>query len=137
MGFAATDSIGERRANFFTCNREHHVINIVRLPQDRVHHIAFELKGNASHAMACDQLLQDGVPTFWGPSRHTAGHNLAGYHHAPDRVMIELYTDMDIFIPELGMCEAPPWHEQFPMTPRDWKTNNAWETDFEFNLRDG
>jgi hypothetical protein len=54
-------------------------------------------------------------------SRHTAGHNLAGYHHDPDKVMVELFTEMDTFIPELGMCEPRPWHEHFPMKPRSWK----------------
>lgn len=136
LGFRATDTIGEGLANFFTCNRDHHVVNIVSAPVDRIHHIAFELKGNASHAMASDQLREDGVPVLWGPARHTAGHNLAGYHHAPDGVLIELYTDMDIYLPELDMCEARPWHEHYPMKPKDWGLDQlcAWETQFSYQL---
>lgn len=139
LGFVDTDVIGDGLANFMTCNRQHHVINILKVPEDRIHHIAFELKGNASHAMACDQLREDGVPMLWGPARHTAGHNLAGYHHAPDKVMIELYTDMDVFIPELGMCEARPWHEHFPMKPRNWGLDElcAWETEYTYPLAQG
>lgn len=136
LGFWFTDTIGSGLANFFTCNRDHHVVNVVNVPEDRVHHIAFELKGNASHAMASDTLREAGVPVRWGPARHTAGHNLAGYHFDPDNVLIELYTDMDQFTPQLNMCEPRPWHEHFPMQPRDWKLSElcAWETEFAFNL---
>lgn len=139
LGFWFTDTIGSGLANFFTCNRDHHVVNVVNVPMDRVHHIAFELKGNASHAMACDALREAGVGVKWGPARHTAGHNLAGYHYDPDQVMIELYTDMDQFVPQLDMCEARPWHEHFPMRPRDWGLHElcAWETEFAFNLAQG
>lgn len=136
LGFWYTDSIGGGIANFLTCNRDHHVLNILNVPEDRVHHIAFQLKGNASHAMACDTLREAGVPVRWGPARHTAGHNLAGYHYDPDQVLIELYTDMDQFIPQLNMCEARPWHEHYPMQPRDWGLDElcAWETEYAFNL---
>ncbi|MCB1390357.1 MAG: VOC family protein [Rhodobacteraceae bacterium] len=135
LGFWFTDTIGGI-ANFFTCNRDHHVVNVVAVPDNRVHHIAFQLKGNASHAMACDTLRENGVPVRWGPSRHTAGHNLAGYHFDPDKVLIELYTDMDQFIPQLNMCEARPWHEHYPMRPREWRFTelSSWETDFAFDL---
>lgn len=135
LGFWFTDTIAGI-SNFVTCNREHHVVNIVALPDNRVHHIAFELKENASHAMACDVLADRGLAVKWGPSRHTAGHNIAGYHYDPDQVLIELYTDMDVFIPELNMCEPRPWHGHHPMTPREWKISelSAWETDFAFSL---
>ena len=135
LGFHFTDTIGGL-ANFYTCNRDHHVVNVVNVPEDRVHHIAFQLKGNASHAMACDTLRENGVPVRWGPARHTAGHNLAGYHFDPDAVLIELYTEMDQYLPQLTMCEARPWHEHYPMRPRTWSMDElcAWETDFAFNL---
>ena len=138
LGFWYTDDF-EKIANFYTCNRDHHVVNVVNAPISKVHHIAFQLKGNSHHAVACDALSENGVETLWGPSRHTAGHNLAGYHHAPDQVMLELYTDMDVFIPELGMCEPRPWHEHYPMLPQSWKITNltGWETGFEYDLAQG
>jgi catechol-2,3-dioxygenase len=138
LGFWQTDDIA-KIANFFTCNREHHVVNIVNAPLSKLHHIAFQLKGNSHHAVAADALREKGVNTLWGPSRHTAGHNLAAYHHDPDQVMVELYTDMDVFIPELGMCEPRPWHEHVPMVPRSWQFTElaAWNTGFEFNLANG
>jgi hypothetical protein len=115
------------------------VINIVKAPESRVHHIAFELRDNSCHAIAADALRKAGLTLLWGPSRHTAGHNVASYHHDPDKVMIEFYTEMDTFIPELGLCEPRPWHEDLPMKPRSWKVNevNAWGAEFGFNLATG
>jgi catechol-2,3-dioxygenase len=138
LGFWYTDEF-EDIAIFLTCNRDHHVINLVDVPQSRVHHIAFQLKDNSSHPTACDRLRRAGINTLWGPARHTAGHNLAGYHYDPDRVLIELYTEMDVFIPELGMCEARPWHEHFPMKPRAWKLTelSAWGAEYAFSLGEG
>jgi catechol-2,3-dioxygenase len=138
LGFWYTDDLAGL-ATFLTCNRDHHVVNVVKLPENRIHHIAFQLRDTAAHAMACDALSAKGVPTLWGPARHTAGHNLAGYHHDPDKVLIELYTDMDVFIPELGMCEARPWHEHFPMKPKSWKLSelNTWGAEYVFNLAQG
>jgi hypothetical protein len=51
-------------------------------------------------------------------------------------VLIELYADMDVFIPKLGMCEARPWHEHFPMKPKSWKLSelNTWGAEYVFNL---
>ena len=138
LGFFLTDDIAGI-ANFLTCNRDHHVVNIVKAPDSRVHHIAYELKESSQHGSAADALRTAGVNLLWGPSRHTAGHNVAAYHHDPDRVMVELYTEMDVFIPELGMCEPRPWHEHVPMKPRSWGFHelNAWGADFAFNLATG
>ena len=113
LGFWYTDDIAGI-ANFFTCNRDHHVVNIVNAPESRVHHIAFELRGTAHHTAAADTLRKAGFNQLWGPSRHTAGHNIAGYHYDPNQVMVEFYTEMDVFIPELGIQEPRPWHEHKP-----------------------
>jgi catechol-2,3-dioxygenase len=138
LGFARTDDIAGI-AHFLTCNRQHHVVNLVKAPASRVHHIAFELRDTSCHGLAADVLRANGVNLLWGPSRHTAGHNVASYHHDPDNVMIEFYTEMDTFVPELGISEPRPWHEHFPMKPRSWGPTelNAWGADFAFNLATG
>ncbi|HMD62212.1 MAG TPA: VOC family protein, partial [Opitutaceae bacterium] len=138
LGFFLTDDIAGI-ANFLTCNRDHHVVNIVKAPDSRVHHIAYELRESSQHGVAADTLRAAGVNLLWGPSRHTAGHNVAAYHHDPNKVMVELYTEMDTFVPELGMCEPRPWHEHFPMKPKSWGIFelNAWGADFAFNLAAG
>jgi catechol 2,3-dioxygenase-like lactoylglutathione lyase family enzyme len=138
LGFWYTDDI-QGIATFLTCNRDHHVINVVNAPESRLHHIAFELKDTACHAVAADSLRAAGVRQLWGPSRHTAGHNIAGYHYDPDRLIVELYTEMDQFIPELGFHEPRPWHEHLPMRPRTWQLTelNAWGAEFSFDLARG
>jgi catechol 2,3-dioxygenase-like lactoylglutathione lyase family enzyme len=138
LGFALTDDIAGI-ANFLTCNRDHHVVNIVKAPESRVHHVAYELKDTSQHVGAADALRAAGATLLWGPSRHTAGHNVAAYHYDPNHVMVELYTEMDQFVPELGMCEPRPWHEHVPMKPRSWGFTelNAWGADFAFNLATG
>ena len=80
--------------------------------------------GTAHHAAAADTLRKAGFKQLWGPSRHTAGHNIAGYHYDPNKVMVEFYTEMDVFIPELGIQEPRPWHEHKPMKPRSWQFQN-------------
>lgn len=138
LGFWETDWIGDI-ANFLTCNYDHHVVNIVNAPLSKVHHIAFQLHETGHHSLAADRLRAAGIQTKWGPSRHTAGHNLAAYHYDPDGTLIELYTDMDVFIPELGMCQPRPWHEHFPMKPKRWGFDelSTWGVDFQFDLARG
>lgn len=138
LGFHWTDDIAGI-VNFFTCNREHHVVNIVTVPESRVHHIAFELRDNADQVLASDLLSRSNVTTLWGPSRHGPGHNLASYHHDPDKVMIEFYTQMDVYLPALGHHEARPWHDVYPMVPKSWALQRLsnWATEFAFNLADG
>lgn len=138
LGFWFTDDIAGL-AHFYTCNRDHHVVNILGMPENRIHHIAFQLQENGDHSKASDVLRRAEMPVLWGPSRHSAGHNIASYHYDPEKVMIELYTDMDVFVPEMGCCEPRPWHEDLPMTPRSWgvEVMSAWRTDFAFNLAAG
>jgi catechol-2,3-dioxygenase len=134
LGFYYTDMIGDEIANFLTCNYEHHVINIVQSNRTKMHHIAFQLK-DASHQYASSDLLaKNGYPILWGPSRHTAGHNIATYHYDPDQNLVELYTDMDVFIPELGIFEPRPWHKDMPQKPKKWEGLSNWETEFLKNL---
>ncbi len=135
LGFWETDWIGDL-ANFLTCNYEHHVVNVVKAPPSKIHHIAFQLHEMADHGRSADLLRAAGVPTKWGPSRHTAGHNLAAYHYDPENTLIELYTDMDVFVPELGFCQPRPWHEHAPMKPKRWGLTelSTWGVDFQFDL---
>ncbi|MCH6264455.1 MULTISPECIES: VOC family protein [Neobacillus] len=134
LGFSFTDQIGVGFANFLTCNTDHHVLNVVASDETRLHHIAFQLK-DASHQYASSDLLaKHGRPTLWGPSRHTAGHNIATYHHDPEENVVELYIDMDVFVPELGIFEPRPWHEVLPLKPKVWEALSAWGTEFELDL---
>ena len=50
--------------------------------------------------------------------------------------MIELYNDMDVFVPELGYCEPRPWHGDLPQVPKHWPISHMsrWDTRYEFDL---
>ncbi|MCM3087526.1 VOC family protein [Bhargavaea ginsengi] len=136
LGFMFSDQIGEDFANFLTCNTDHHVINIVasETKSQTLHHIAFQLKDASHHTISSDLLAKHGHPVIWGPSRHTSGHNIATYHYDPDGNVVELFTDMDVYVPELGIYEPRPWHEFLPLKPRVWDGLSAWGTEFEVDL---
>ena len=136
LGFHVTDWF-EGVATFLTCNRDHHTMNIIGAPITKLHHIAFELRGGAHLYESSDMLAKAQKPIVWGPSRHTAGHNYASYHFDPDRTLIEFYTDMDIYLPDVGYFEPRPWHEELPQKPRVWPPTdfNAWKTNFDFDFR--
>ena len=135
VGFRTTDWF-EELATFMTCNRDHHVLNILSAPAPKLHHIAFELRSRAHHHDASDLLAAAKLPIVWGPSRHTAGHNLASYHFDPSNFLIELFADMDQLVPELDIFEPRPWHETLPLRPQVWslETFTTWGTSFEFNF---
>ena len=135
LGFSTTDWF-EDFVTFVTCNRDHHVLNIIQAPFATMHHLAFQLNGRDGQFRAADHLARHGTPTLWGPARHTAGHNLASYHHGADDAVIELYNDMDVFVPELGYCEPRPWHGDLPQLPKHWPITQMtrWETRYEFDL---
>lgn len=139
LNFYYTDRIDER-ANFLTCNTDHHVLNVSNLGklvgQSNLYHIAFELRDASHQYKSFDTLVKNNIPIVWGPTRHTAGHNIAGYHHDPDGNLVELFIDMDQLIDGLGYFDPRPWHEDFPMKPRYWDDNVAWGTKFEKTLLD-
>jgi catechol-2,3-dioxygenase len=136
FGFANTDWI-EDFFGFMTCNRDHHVLNFCTSDTHAMHHLALELRDYTHLVGAMDELGKNNIPILWGPSRHGAGHNIATYHRDPDGNMIELFTDADIYVPELGIFEPRPWHEEFPQKPRVWGTEECitrWGTSFEQSL---
>lgn len=134
LGFHFTDKIGDEMANFLTCNYEHHVINIVNAPETALHHIAFQVKDASHQYDTGDFLAKQDIPIIWGPQRHTAGSNIASYHFDTDKNVIELYTDMDVYIPELDMFEPRPWHQELPYKPKTWYGLSGWGTEYEIDL---
>lgn len=135
LNFNYTDQIGNK-ATFLTCNSDHHVLNISNFNYKMMHHVAFELKDSAHHVSSADYLASKEHEIVWGPSRHTAGHNIASYHHDPELNLIELYTEMDQYIPELQCFDPRPWHQELPLKPRNWDFNCAWYTKFENDIID-
>ncbi len=133
LGFVNTDWI-ENYFGFMTCNRDHHVLNFFTSEKQGMHHLAFEMRNYAHLIETLDFLRLNGKHLEWGPSRHGAGHNIACYHYDPEGNLIELFTDADVFIKELGIFEPRPWHKDFPQKPKVWSTDEClslWGVDFE------
>lgn len=137
LNFYYTDRIGDR-ANFITCNADHHILNICNLGKivgrPVLYHIAFELRDASHQYRSLDILAKNNIPTLWGPTRHTAGHNIAAYHHDSEGNLVELFIEMDQFLPEVGYFEPRPWHEELPLKARYWDDNVAWGTVYENTL---
>lgn len=135
LGFHTTDWF-EQLVTFVTCNQDHHVLNVTAAPLATLHHLAFQIGGIEHQVRAADALTRQQIPTLWGPARHTAGHNIASYHHGADKALIELYNDMDVFVPELGYCEPRPWHGDLPQVPKRWPLTDMtrWNTRYEFSF---
>ena len=123
-----TDVLGFRwsdwRANnfaFLRCGVDHHTINFVADEEQRLHHIAFEVRDWSEIHKACDFLGKHDIHLVWGPGRHNIGHNVAISHMNPDRVRVEFYTEMDQLKDEdLGYFDPRPWHGDRPQRPKVW-----------------
>jgi catechol 2,3-dioxygenase-like lactoylglutathione lyase family enzyme len=120
LGFRVSDRIEENFV-FLRCGPEHHAMNFARGAEARIHHLAFELRDASHMHQACDLLGRSKFQILWGPVRHGPGHNVAIYHHNPDRYLIELYYSMDLMLDEeLGYFEPRPWHRDRPQRPKTW-----------------
>lgn len=120
LGFRVSDWRQNNFA-FLRCGVDHHTVNFVADEQQRLHHIAFEVRDWSEIHKACDFLGKHGLPLVWGPGRHNIGHNIAIYHMNPDRVRVEFYTEMDqLKDEELGYFDPRPWHGDRPQRPKVW-----------------
>ena len=128
LGFRVSDWIGDFFA-FIRCNSDHHTLNFIRGKNEKMHHMAFELKDVVHLQSACDLMGQREHPILWGPLRHGPGHNMAIHHRNPDDQVIELYCELDQMLDEdLGYFLPRPWHHDTPQRPKVWPhgLNNCW-----------
>lgn len=124
LGFRRSDW-RDGLAMFMRCNSDHHTVNFFQGEQ-KLHHLAFEVKDFAELVRASDYLTRKKHTLLWGPARHTIGHNCACYHVNSDGLLIELYAEMDqMKDEELGYFEPRPWHEDRPQRPRGWDACNS------------
>jgi catechol-2,3-dioxygenase len=120
LGFRISDWRGDQFA-FLRCSVDHHTVNFVADEQQRLHHIAFEVKDFAEIHRCCDHLANNELRLVWGPGRHNIGHNLAIYHMNPDHVRVEIFAEMDQMKDEgLGYFDPRPWHGDRPQRPKVW-----------------
>jgi catechol 2,3-dioxygenase-like lactoylglutathione lyase family enzyme len=128
LGFRESDWIGDFFV-FIRCNADHHTLNFIRGKNEKMHHMAFEVKDVVHLQSACDLLGQRKHPILWGPLRHGPGHNMAIHHRNPDDQVIELYCELDQMLDEeLGYFVPRPWHHDTPQRPKVWPhgLNNCW-----------
>lgn len=128
LGFRVSDWIGDFFV-FIRCNTDHHTLNFIRGKNEKMHHMAFELKDVVHLQSACDLMGQRQHPILWGPLRHGPGHNMAIHHRNPDDQVIELYCELDQMLDEeLGYFVPRPWHHDTPQRPKVWPhgLNNCW-----------
>jgi len=120
LGFKVSDWMGDR-FSFLRCGVDHHTVNFARYDEERLHHIAFEVKDLGELQRSSDFLAKNGIHIVWGPIRHLVGHNMAAYHRNPDDQRVELFCEMDVMRDEaLGYFEPRPWHQDFPQRPKVW-----------------
>jgi catechol 2,3-dioxygenase-like lactoylglutathione lyase family enzyme len=120
LGFRVSDWRGDFFA-FLRCGPDHHTVNFIRGETDSLHHMAFELRDWADIQRACDFLAKKDIRLVLGPIRHIIGHNIATYHHNPDNLLIELFTELDqMKDEELGFFDPRPWHQDRPQVPKVW-----------------
>ncbi len=128
LGFRMADWI-EDWFLFMRCGHDHHTVNFLRGPQNRVHHMAFELRDGSHMIRACDLLARNKIDILWGPVRQGPGHNVAVYHRNPAGHTVEMFTDLDVMLDEeLGYYEPRPWHRDKPQRPKVWEgpTRQTW-----------
>jgi catechol-2,3-dioxygenase len=120
LGFRVSDWRGNTFA-FLRCGVDHHTVNFVIDKEQKLHHIAFEVKDWAQIQLAAEHLAKHDIRLVWGPGRHIIGHNIAIYHRNADDVRVEFFTEMDqMKDEEFGWFDPRPWHQDNPQRPKVW-----------------
>ena len=131
LGFRWSDTVADFFI-FLRCNSTHHVVNFMESTKNvGLHHIAYEARDIVHLKDILDNFAQHNVRLNWGPGRHGPGHNIFSYHEDPDGNTIEVFTEIDTILDERDPHWEPrPWHEEFPMRPKNWPlespTANQW-----------
>jgi catechol 2,3-dioxygenase-like lactoylglutathione lyase family enzyme len=131
LGFKVSDWIGDYFV-FMRCNPDHHTVNFLKGPANRMHHVAYEVQNFEHLKNACDVLARRKSEIIWGPVRHGPGHNISIYYRETDDQIVEIFTELDRMPDEaLGYFEPKPWHRDNPQKPKVWEPgplSNIWGT---------
>ena len=97
---------------FIRCDRglepsDHHTLAMLLKPDAGYVHSAFEVADLDALAAGGQYLAERGYKRSWGIGRHIQGSQVFDYWRDPDKVMIEHYTDGDLFDNTLDPGWAP------------------------------
>lgn len=124
FGFRLSEQVGQDMAFFLRCSNDHHGIAVQKAPVVAMHHYAFQTQSIADIGRLGDRLARQGSRLAWGPLRHGAGSNIAGYYVDPSGGVVELYTDLEqIYDRER---EAKVWSEEDLYWVNQWDGFVPW-----------
>ena len=121
LGFRMSDWIVTPEGpmvGFARCHFDHHTLGALGGPAEGIHHLAFEVPTAVEVGRLGDILMRAGRSYAWGPVRHGAGDNIAGYFEGPGGIMVELYSDMHKIFGDSWQARA--WEIQDPRALNYW-----------------
>lgn len=124
FGFRLSEQIGVDMAFFLRCNNDHHGIAVQKAPEASLHHYAFQTQSIVDIARLGDRLARSGSRLAWGPLRHGAGSNIAGYYVDPSGGGVELYADLEQIVDRER--EAVVWSEEDMYWINQWDGYVPW-----------
>jgi catechol-2,3-dioxygenase len=124
FGFRLSEQIGQDMAFFLRCNNDHHGIAIMKAPESTLHHYAFQTQSIVDIARLGDRLARAGTRLAWGPVRHGAGSNIAGYYLDPSGGVVELYADLEQIVDKER--KAVVWSEEDLYWVNQWDGHVPW-----------
>ncbi|MEM7034732.1 MAG: VOC family protein [Chloroflexota bacterium] len=113
LGLRISDWVGEDFV-WLRCNPDHHGVAISRYPQQKMHHIAFEVKDMAELVHQAEYLAKHNHILLYGPGRHGPGNNLFIYFHDQEKNIVEFAADIQQI-----------WDDE-AHTPKVWDPNERW-----------
>jgi catechol 2,3-dioxygenase len=126
LGFRVSDDFAD--FVWMRCDANHHSLAVGCLPDNKLHHYAFELAGWDGIKAYLDDVAVRGESVSYGPGRHGPGYNLFTYLPDPAGVLLEGYADLQMIYDDAGYV------------PMDWEkvpgALNLWGPDMPADFGD-
>jgi catechol 2,3-dioxygenase-like lactoylglutathione lyase family enzyme len=124
LGFRVSDEFAD--FTWMRCDANHHSLAVGSLPDNKMHHYAFELNGWGGMMSYLDDIALRGESINYGPGRHGPGYNIFTYLPDPAGALLEAYTDLQMI------------YDDATYEPMDWSKTpgalNLWGPDMPANF---